>query len=258
MLRPPPANGHVVDRHIHKADNAHHRCQDCRTPGIDDVASQHEVGDKQKPQNEGEGQARVPCPPDTPGGFCPQGAGDDYAGAEDKPYFRRAVGELIRGLTAILQISNATNKNQEIGQHCRPGRRYVDVEDALHFAHGRFLRRIKKDQIRGHNQPDKRDDKMQPEREDFTHALSLVPCPLSLVTCPLSLVTCPLSVVRCQWSVVRGWRSTKFENRNLQRFSSFKFRLSVLSSNGPRTKDQCLRPILLKHIQTTNMTTPQR
>src|SRR5208282_2603137 len=51
MLRPPPANRHVINRHIDEADNAHYRCQNCRAPRIDDVTPQHQVSHKQKPQD---------------------------------------------------------------------------------------------------------------------------------------------------------------------------------------------------------------
>src|ERR1039458_18395 len=107
----------------------------------------------------------------------------------------------------------------------------MHVENALDLSHGRFLRRIKKDQICGHDQPHERDDEVQPEGEDFTHALSLVLCPLSHVPCHLSVVSGPLSVIRSTWVAVNEIRKSKLA-------AIFEFRLSVLSSNGPRTKDK--------------------
>src|ERR1039458_6422586 len=114
----------------------------------------------------------------------------------------------------------------------------MHVENALDLSHGRFLRRIKKDQICGHDQPHERDDEVQLEGEDFTHALSLVLCPLSHVPCPMSHVTCHLSVVSGPLSVIRSTWVAVNEIRKSKLAAIFEFQVSSLGPFQQRTTDK--------------------
>src|SRR5207302_4165967 len=84
---PPPVDGLVDDGYVYEADDGEHSPGTCTGGGAPHVAMQHDVGDVDKPENKSGGQTGIPCPPSSPGGAPPDGAGEEGEGDEDGSYF---------------------------------------------------------------------------------------------------------------------------------------------------------------------------
>src|SRR5205823_10674624 len=98
-------------------------------------------------------------------------------------------------------------------------------KDALDFSHGQLARRIQKNHVEGHDEPDERDCEMSGWRKDFLHHKN---------------VSCPGSVVRCPWSVVSQWSPeqdllSRLMIQKLQAEPSRTVRRLRTTNNGPPT-----------------------
>src|SRR5439155_13172586 len=96
--------------------------------------------------------------------------------------FRRSVGEVVGNMGAFPKVDRAAEEHEEVRQERRARRRKMNVKDALDFAHRRFARRIQKNHVEGHDEPDERDCEMDRRRKDFLHRN--VRCPGSVVRTP--------------------------------------------------------------------------
>src|SRR5205823_2725429 len=171
MLRPPPANRHVVQDDVGESHDSDYGAQ-CRSlPGIDQIAPQHEIGDEKEPQHKRRRQARVPGPPDTPYGLGPKWSRHQHTAAKDESHFGRGHGQIISIARAPEQITETAQEYQEIGNKGRPRAAHVQIKDPLHLAHGELLRGIEKDHVEGCNQEHQGQDEMCSWWEDPFHNL---------------------------------------------------------------------------------------
>ncbi len=74
----PQFGGVVNEGHVKETDDAEHGAKTSALYGVFAVVAQHEVGHKDEPEHQGEGELRIPNPPGTPDGFGPYGTGEEY------------------------------------------------------------------------------------------------------------------------------------------------------------------------------------
>src|SRR5258708_22640032 len=127
MLSAPPAVGHVDDGDVEGSEDAEDGGQRLHLWASGEAA-QKQIADVDEPENEGGGETRVPCPPDTPGAAAPQRSGDEDDGAKDDADFSAGERPGVGGLRPIGPAATpceeadgateADSKEQE-GDHCR-------------------------------------------------------------------------------------------------------------------------------------------
>src|SRR5277367_7204733 len=87
MLRAPQTIREIDQRDIERSENRENCGERCFLFGVFYQAAQQQVADEEQPQDEGGGELRVPGPPDTPDGTCPERAGDEANRAADDADF---------------------------------------------------------------------------------------------------------------------------------------------------------------------------
>ena len=120
---------------VKKADDTQYSPEPGTLQGVFTVTLQHHVGDKNKPEDQGEGQLSVPHPPGAPDGFRPDGAGEKHERAEEETDFGGARSPYVPPFFPSNEIQNAEDENEEKGGVHREGRRHVKIEYFLGEAH---------------------------------------------------------------------------------------------------------------------------
>ena len=164
VLPSPPGGRLVDDRHI---ERGHHTQEDApkRAPCSRFSACPRTIRDAaSSSQHQRRGQLRLPGPPGAPGGFGPDGAGNEDQRAEHEGHrWPRSPGSRSRDGHPGTQPSPAAGRSAGEGDH---GRGHVEVEDALHRAHHPLLGCVPEDEVeRPHHE---RRQQRQQERGDLT------------------------------------------------------------------------------------------
>src|SRR5947209_11420516 len=111
----PPINGFVDDGDVYEAHDGEDGSRPCAGRSTTHVAPQHDVSNVDEPEDESSGQASIPCPPCSPGGASPDGAGEQGKGDEDGPYFRGGTGEPVPVFVFLPQVGDACNSHDAEG-----------------------------------------------------------------------------------------------------------------------------------------------
>ncbi len=140
MLRPPPARGHINDRHVDVAEDGQHRGDGAHLRSGREIPQQ-QIANVDQPEDEGRGETLVPRPPNAPGVAGPKRAGDQSDEAKDDSHLggrdRHGVGAQSQrwALVARGQIHyRADQVCAEAERGHNPGGNVV-VEDALDVEH---------------------------------------------------------------------------------------------------------------------------
>src|SRR5437588_10559613 len=127
----PPVDRFVDDGYIDDADDGKHSARAGAGGRLTHVAAQHHIPDVNKPEDQGCGQAGIPCPPCSPGRSSPDGA--RYEGQDDKDgsYFGGGARAPVPTFVFFPEVADAGCGEDAEGKHADPGYGDVEVEDAL-------------------------------------------------------------------------------------------------------------------------------
>src|SRR5205823_12714021 len=148
----PPVDRFIDDGYIDDAYDGKHGSRAGTGGRSTHVAAQHHISDVNKPEDQGCGQAGIPCPPCSPGRSSPDGAGYEGEGDKDGSYFSRGLGQPVPAFIFLPEIADTGYGQNTEGQHADPGYRDMEIEDALgdaFYGVGRYIQEDHAD--RGHH-----------------------------------------------------------------------------------------------------------
>src|SRR5271156_4048229 len=131
MLRAPQTIREIDQRNVERREDCENGGEGCFLFGIFYQAAQQQVGDEEQPEDEGGGELRVPGPPDTPDGSCPERAGDQADRAADDADFDAGDTEGVPFAISGYEIGHAgVEGDEEAAEHGIPAGD-VEIENAL-------------------------------------------------------------------------------------------------------------------------------
>src|SRR5438552_2870695 len=147
MLRAPPPNRKINQRHIQKGKNPEQGAKERTFVRLFKHGAQQQVRGIQQPEYEGESQTRIPGPPDSPHRVRPDRPSDQHDGNEHQAHFCGGNAQPVPlGLARkyVSQIRVEANPQRDEGAERA---REVQVEDLLDWAHGLLNRCVIESQI---------------------------------------------------------------------------------------------------------------
>ena len=139
--------------------------------GVIAVAFEHHVGHEDQPEDQGEGQLRIPDPPGAPDRFGPQGPREQDQGAEEEADLGGAGGPDVPAFVFAPEVEDAEEEDErEAGIH-RKGRGHVEVHNFLGQAHLFFHTGVDQGHVGGDEHADEGQDAQSrgPEVGAFLH-----------------------------------------------------------------------------------------
>src|SRR5947209_373668 len=129
MQRAPPVDRLINNGNVDKADDSKNCGGSRALMSAAHVAAQHQVANVDEPQDQGCGQACIPCPPCAPCGLAPDGAGDECQRDEDGSKFGRGTRSPVPAFIFLPQVTDTSKGDYSESQHADPGYRHMEVED---------------------------------------------------------------------------------------------------------------------------------
>src|SRR5574341_221985 len=119
------------ERQQHQPADAHHRGIPRPEPRLGNRAAQQQVPEEEKEHEEREGEPGVPGPPGPPDRLGPDRTGGEHHARKRRADLGRGFAEPVEPLVLEEQVQDAGDPDQPHGQHGRPRRGHVDVENLL-------------------------------------------------------------------------------------------------------------------------------
>ena len=157
MNTPPKSDGEKSDRDIDESDDSEDGGKISPLVFAHN-ASKHEIGDINKPEDQGCCQPRVPRPPNIPDGSRPYGTGYQDNAAKDHTDLHRAIGDDVPFGIFFVEIQDTGQKRDEKGKKRQKGGREVNIKNFLDNPHGLFNGSMEKDGVEGGNHHQKGQD----------------------------------------------------------------------------------------------------
>src|SRR5436305_15262865 len=102
----PPVDRFIDDGYIDDAYDGKHGARAGTGGRSTHIAAQHHIPDVNKPEDQGCGQAGIPCPTRSPGRSYPDGAGYVVQGDKDGSYFSRGKGQSVLAFIFLPEIAD--------------------------------------------------------------------------------------------------------------------------------------------------------
>src|SRR5437660_3826557 len=131
MEGPEQIHTQMNERQQHQAADAEHRRIAGPQPGVGHGTAQHQVAEENEEEEERQGEPRVPGPPRSPDGLCPEGAGGEHHETECRADFGARRRKPVVAVVFQQQEQDAGETDQTHREHRRPGGGHVHVEDLL-------------------------------------------------------------------------------------------------------------------------------
>src|SRR5436305_7106831 len=117
MQSAPPIDRLINDRYIDDADNCQHGSGTSAGWSTAHIATQHQIADVDKPEDQSCRQAGIPGPPGTPDGPTPDRTGDQRQCDEKGPKLGRSTSCPVPTFILLHKIANTRNGNYHKIQH---------------------------------------------------------------------------------------------------------------------------------------------